>query len=142
MNNFEAAEELRKFRLAMDKQNQRIARTLPHLRQFDSAAIRFANAFARAVKPVMDSIANFAAEFYEKSYALYLADGAPYGETHEGFMKWFEENCTEYKQQREAQDVAERRLIINQMVIGTSRFFFNGVRISFAFFVNLHRFIS
>lgn len=52
----------------------------------------FTNAFGAALakmQPDLQAISQALRPLYNHVYDAYLREGAPYGETHEGFMRWY-----------------------------------------------------
>lgn len=77
-------------------------------KSLNSAAIRFANAF-NALKPTFETIARIAQEFHDSMYQRYLDAGAVYGETPEGFDRWFNELMELAKRENEIREIRQRQ---------------------------------
>jgi hypothetical protein len=42
------------------------------------------------LKPAIDAVMSWCKYIYDLVYEQYILDGAVYGETHEGFMRWLD----------------------------------------------------
>jgi hypothetical protein len=76
-----------------DEQQQRIQAAYDNMGR---AMSEFMREIAVALQPVFDYILAFGQAAHNAFYKMYLEDGAPYGETHEGMMRWLQERQAKY----------------------------------------------
>lgn len=72
------------------------------------------------LRPVAERFVAMGQEIYDTMYAAYVADGAIYGETQEGMLRWMEEMNEIARLRSEAQRMEDRHAMLRDFKKTTS----------------------
>ena len=91
----------------------------PELGEFRLLANQIVQAFNGAMQtwvdafqPTASAVLQACQEIYNRVYESYVADGAIYGETHEGFVRWLDEQAEISRLEWDAQRLRDRQALI------------------------------
>lgn len=76
----------------------------PALREIEAFATSLWEQIAAWIEEIMPALQSF----YDAVYAFYLDTGAPYGDTHEGMLRWIEERGEVARLRMEADRIKQR----------------------------------
>lgn len=79
---------------------------------FTVAVSEFGQKLVDTFRPVAERFIAMGQEIYDSMYALYVADGAIYGETQEGMLRWMEELNEIARLRSEAQYMEDRHAML------------------------------
>ena len=80
----------------------------PNFEQLSRAVNNFAKATTLALAPLIKAASEFAERFAVVMRSEYEKAGMPYGDSHDGMMRWLDEVCAAQRLKNEAQEIEER----------------------------------
>lgn len=78
-------------------------------------AMRAAEIIAELLQPIMEEIADLCRKVYAWARDVYHAHGTPYGNTHEGLMRWWDEVLMIARLRQEAELLEQRHRMLAEM---------------------------
>lgn len=94
-------------RIEMDLEELR-----PKLQELARAIREIAAVFADRMEPFMRALGEFVAEAKANAMQMYLAEGAPYGPTEEGMMRWVKEKTEIERLRWQARQIEEHHRML------------------------------